>query len=470
MNCRPMADNTPISRYQKGDFRSMFGSKKKAHDAEHSQASQGELIFLTQDARAEDDRFLAELEQSVAPMPVIRKQPDRLAERDLARARAVFALYLAPDQLSAVVEQLNRVRAAREDGTPVLVIGLRPDRLTAFGGWLDEQARTDSLAGVRLIVDSDPAAVAAAVPGKLEPVTETNTIAMPVSTEVDTLEFKYFYCLSPELRGLLSYLRALATNNISRIYLLGGPGAGKTSLAYYFYLCRKQGNFVTVNLTSEATDDKAAMKSLLCGHVSGAFPGAGSRTGAFAHARDGVCFLDPSHGVSGSVMEVLMEALDSGQYLPYGASAKQPLNCAVVFASNRNWDTLISSINIDEHARLGAMIMHLADLAARREDLIAVLAATLDRMAGKCTTWTPAPGITDAAWEMIKACPWHGNTRALMRVTETAFVDCVSHGGQMIDEAHVSRAMALWEPADHASHAIYTSAGKGADPMHMPGD
>src|SRR3546814_14100260 len=49
-----------------------------------------------------------------------------------------------------------------------------------------------------------------------------------------------------------------------------------------------RGRFVSVNLAAENTGDKAAVKSLLCGHVSGAFPGDGSRTGAFTHARDGV--------------------------------------------------------------------------------------------------------------------------------------------------------------------------------------
>nr|WP_281272985.1 sigma 54-interacting transcriptional regulator [Salinisphaera halophila] len=190
--------------------------------------------------------------------------------------------------------------------------------------------------------------------------------------------------------------------------MLGGPGSGKTSRAYDYCLARTRGNFVT----AEATDDKAAMKSLLCGHVSGAFPGAGSRTGAFSHARDGVCFLDESHGVSGSVMEVLMEALDSNQYLPYGASAKRPLDCAVVFASNRSWDTLIASVNMDEHARLGAMILHLPDLAVRREDLIAVLATTLDGMRRRATTWAAPAGLSQAAWQAIGDCPWRGNTRA----------------------------------------------------------
>src|SRR3546814_16130911 len=84
-----------------------------------------------------------------------------------------------------------------------------------------------------------------------------------------------------------------------------------------------RGRFVSVNLAAENTGEKAAVKSLLCGHVSGAFPGAGSRTGAFTHARDGVRFTVENQGIDGPVMEVLMEACDHDQYLALGASANE---------------------------------------------------------------------------------------------------------------------------------------------------
>jgi len=446
----------------------MFGAKKLLNSDKNkgSQTASGLLVYAPE-SYAHDTALNSALEQAAAPWEVHQGNSEKINPKSLGESAVLLALYQPAEVLSQLCEAVTKLRDERKDGTPVLIIGIAPDQLTEFGGWLHAKAKAGALSGIRLSLNSDPIEIAHEVAHKGVPIpmAHTNVIAMPTSTEVESVDYKYFYCISPELRELLAYLDDLATNNISRIYLLGGPGAGKTSLAYYFYLARKQGNFVTCNLTSESTDDKAAMKSLLCGHVSGAFPGAGSRTGAFAHARDGVCFLDESHGVSGSVMEVLMEALDSGQYLPYGASAKQPLNCAVVFASNRNWETLIGSINIDEHARLGATIMHLADLSVRQEDLIAVLAATLNRMRKQSVTWTPPSGISDEAWEAMKACPWHGNTRALMRVAETAYVDCATQGGSIIDEVQIRSAMALWEPSDHASHKIYTSAGSVEDPL-----
>lgn len=381
-----------------------------------------------------------------------------LGDETVARAATVVAVHPDFEQLGSLMARVAALRQQRADGLPVLVIGITPADLTAFGGWLSTMAAADRLDGIRLIVDGDPIQVIDRAAELTEPVHGPNLIAMPRSTEVENSDLKYFYCISPKLRALLAQLSDLARNNVTRLYLLGGPGAGKTSLAYFFYLARGLGNFVTVNLTAESTEDKAAMKSLLCGHVSGAFPGAGSRTGAFSHARDGVCFLDESHGVYGSVKEVLMEALDAGQYLPYGASAKRPLECAIVFASNRHWAHLLSQVNLDEHARMGAVMLNLADLAERPEDLIAVLADTLSQLARRSTSWQPPAGLTEDAWEIVRDARWRGNTRTLIRVVETAFVECAMRGDMLIDAGPIYQAMEIWEPAEHSSHELYTSS------------
>src|SRR5690606_11878097 len=128
--------------------------------------------------------------------------------------------------------------------------------------------------------------------------------------------------------------------------------------------------------------------------------------------------LDESHQISGAVMEVLMEALDNGQYLPYGASAKQPLECALLFASNRSWQQLQNAVNLDEFTRLGAAIVEVPPLAQREEDLIAVVATTLARLAAPCRSWVPPEGLSPDAWRRVREAHWHGNLRGLIRVLE----------------------------------------------------
>lgn len=430
----------------------MFGSSKKKRQDTAIQT--GSLQVIAADTLNLDEDFKPQLGQAVGQLPVSFHADASMI--DIAKAEAVLALFPDTVVLDRLAAQVRQERSRRKNGLPVLIVAIGTRRLTEFGAWLHAQAVAEAISGLRLILGNDLQEIAAQVAQRLGPVHEINIIKMPVSTEVDHPEYKYFYCLSPKLRATLSHLEGLAANNITRIYLLGGPGAGKTSLAYYYYLCRGRGKFVTANLTAESTGDKAQMKSLLCGHVSGAFPGAGSRTGTFTHARDGVAFLDESHGVTGVVMEVLMEALDNNQYLPLGASAKRPLECAVVFASNRNWDTLVQSINLDEHARLGASIMHLADLSQRQEDLIAVMVDHFNRLASQCTTWTPPVGLSDAAWATLRDWPWYGNTRALIRVVETAFVAAASGSDSVIDENLVRDALKLWEPVEHQSHDIYS--------------
>lgn len=367
----------------------------------------------------------------------------------------VLALFIDPASLDPLADAVLAQRRAGRALT--LIVALRPSQLAALGRWLDRRASEQRLAGMRLLVAPDLDGVSASLSERLLPVTEDNVIRMPFTTEVENAGYRNFYVFSPRLQALVARVRAFAQNGIHRAYLLGGPGAGKTSLAYYYFLVRNKGRFVSVNLAAENTGDKSAVKSLLCGHVAGAFPGAGARIGAFTQARDGVCFLDESHGVMGPVMEVLMEALDNGQYLPFGAAAKQKLDCALLFATNRSWQHLMDSVNIDEFTRLGAATLQVPELAQREEDLIAVAAGVLARLADGCTSWKAPTGLRDEAWELIRNCRWHGNARALTRTLEAAFVDCAGRGaGELLIPAEdIASGIALWEPKDHHSHKIY---------------
>eukprot|EP00456_Euglypha_rotunda_P053703 TRINITY_DN4336_c0_g1_i5.p3 TRINITY_DN4336_c0_g1~~TRINITY_DN4336_c0_g1_i5.p3 ORF type:complete len:159 (-),score=42.90 TRINITY_DN4336_c0_g1_i5:181-657(-) len=158
-------------------------------------------------------------------------------------------------------------------------------------------------------------------------------------------------------------------------------------------------------------------------------------------------------------MEVLMEALDNGQYLPYGASAKQPIHCAILFASNRSWETLQNSVNLDEFTRMGAAILEVPEMHKREEDMIAVLATTLARLGAKCGSWKAPIGLSEGGWKAIRECRWHGNVRSLTRVLEAAFVDTASvGGGDLIQAEEIENGIALWEPKTHHSHKIYAAA------------
>lgn len=375
-------------------------------------------------------------------------------ERESIESDFVVSLFLPVDWLDALADA---VIARRDNGsTTTLIVVAAPSQLVALGHWLDRRAGEQSLKGIRLVLAGSEDSAWAQMSQRLIPVIESNVIRMPMTTEVESPEYRNFYVFSVKLQALVSRVRAFAQNGIHRAYLLGGPGSGKTSLAYYYFLVRSKGRFVSVNLAAENTGDKSAVKSLLCGHVAGAFPGAGARIGAFTQARDGVCFLDESHGVMGPVMEVLMEALDNGQYLPFGAAAKQKLDCALLFATNRGWQHLLDSVNIDEFTRLGAATLNVPELAEREEDMIAVAATTLAKLSRSCTSWKAPSGLDDKAWQRILDCRWHGNARALVRTLEAAFVDCASRGvDSLIPEQDIETGIRLWEPAEHHSHKIY---------------
>lgn len=445
--------------------------KKRSEESDDGAPSESEAaprsvsrepLLVLSGVAADNSSLLSDFAAAAGPLRLVPLADDDLTI--IGRATSVVSVFETNNRRSRLLDEVIKVRRARQDGTPTLLVACATDNLLELGRWMHERAEQDALEGVRLIASANVSQVAAEIGDKLEPVLEQNIIKMPISPEIPDSGYKYFYTISPSLREVVRLTRELAENNISRIYLLGGPGAGKTSIAYYYWLRRSRGNFVTINLNAESTGDKAAMKSLLCGHVTGAFPGASAREGALSFAKDGVCFLDESHGVTGVVMQVLMEVLDSNQYFPYGATAKRMLECAVIFASNRSWESLRNQINLDEHARLGATLVEIEDLNRRREDLIAVLAAMFAKFSKQCTTWTAPRGLTEEAWEKILACPWRGNLRTLMRVFETAAVHAaaVRRSSELLDSDEIEYGIELWEPEEHHSHAIYTSVQSGS--------
>lgn len=381
-------------------------------------------------------------------------QPSSAAGVAVPESEFLLSVFLTIAEMERLADQVLARRRAGQ--TVTLIVAITGDQLVAFGQWLDQRAAAGRLAGMRLMLESDVAGVVATLPKRLAHTREDNVIRVPISPEVENSPVRNLFTFSPESHALAARIRGFAQNGVTRACLLGGPGSGKTSMAYYYYLVRGLGQFVSVNLLAENTRDKAAIKSLLCGHVAGAFPGAAARTGAFTTARDGVTFIDESHDISGPVMEVLMEALDSAQYLPFGATTKRQLECAVLFATNRSWTYLQNAVNLDEFTRMGAAVLQVSELSSREEDMIAIIATMLAKLGSKCTTWTAPIGISEEAWLLIRNCRWHGNVRGLVRVLEAAFVDTTTgHAGRLIEAAEIEKGILQWEPKTHHSHQLY---------------
>lgn len=147
----------------------------------------------------------------------------------------VLSLYLEPSQLDAIADAVLAQRQAGHKTT--LIIAINTTQISALGRWLDARANAGKLSGTRLILANSVEGVGQQLPDRLTVVTEDNVIRMPVSPEIENTAYKNFFTFSPQLHKLAARIRGFAENGVTRAYLLGGPGAGKTSFAYYSGSC-----------------------------------------------------------------------------------------------------------------------------------------------------------------------------------------------------------------------------------------
>ena len=202
------------------------------------------------------------------------------------------------------------------------------------------------------------------------------------------------------------------------VLILGENGVGKETFPriIHDHSLRKSKKYFAVNCGAipEGTID-----SELFGHEKGAFTGAfEKREGYFSVADGGTLFLDEVGELPLATQARLLRVLETGEFIPVGASQVKKTNVRIVAATNVNLQEAIrrGRFREDLYYRLGGITIEVPPLRKRGDDILLLFRKFALDMAERYNM--PAIRLSDEAAQILRNYPWPGNVRQLKNVAE----------------------------------------------------
>ena len=202
------------------------------------------------------------------------------------------------------------------------------------------------------------------------------------------------------------------------VLIVGESGVGKEIIPRVIHdnSPRRREKYFAINCGSipEGTID-----SELFGHIKGSFTGAvGDSPGYFGVANKGTLFLDEVGELPLATQARLLRVLETGEYIPVGATEVKKTDVRIVAATNVNIQKAISEGRFREDLfyRLNSIPIQIPPLRDRGEDIILLFRLFALQMAEKYRMDKVV--LTDEAKQMLMRYKWPGNVRQLKNITE----------------------------------------------------
>ena len=205
------------------------------------------------------------------------------------------------------------------------------------------------------------------------------------------------------------------------VLLTGESGTGKGLVAKALHLRSPRAALPFVAMNCAAVPD-TLFESELFGHEAGAFTGARVRkAGLLQRAHGGTVFLDAIGDMSLAAQAKIERFLQDREFLPLGASQPVRVDVRIVAATNCDLQARVEAgaFRAELMWRLDVVSLRLPPLRERREDVPALIAATLRRL-GRDDA--PVHLLTPDALAAMTAYDWPGNVRELENLVERMVV------------------------------------------------
>ena len=219
------------------------------------------------------------------------------------------------------------------------------------------------------------------------------------------------------LNHVLDVALQVAPTDLS-VLIVGESGVGKEIVPRVIHdnSPRKREKYFAINCGSipEGTID-----SELFGHVKGSFTGAiNDSLGYFGVADKGTLFLDEVGELPMATQARLLRVLETGEYIPVGATDVRKTDVRIVAATNVNIRQAISEgrFREDLYYRLNSIPIQMPPLRDRGEDIALLFRLFAMQMAEKYRMEKVT--LTDGAKRLLMHYKWPGNVRQLKNITE----------------------------------------------------
>lgn len=235
----------------------------------------------------------------------------------------------------------------------------------------------------------------------------------------ESIRFHGLVAASPEMRELFDVIRRVARTDMS-LLIRGETGTGKELVARAVHELSPRASkpYRAVNCATLTGD---LLASELFGHVRGAFTGAiRDRKGLFALANKGTLFLDEVAETPLEIQPRLLRVLQSGEFVPVGATDPERADVRVVAASHRalRREVREGRFRADLMYRIRVRPLFIPPLRERKGDVDALTWTFIEHFNGQYRTIT---GIDEHAMAALRSYAWPGNVRELRNVIEGAF-------------------------------------------------
>ena len=245
-----------------------------------------------------------------------------------------------------------------------------------------------------------------------------NFVSTMKTSELQTIKQRYNIVGNCDaLNHVLDVALQVAPTDLS-VLIVGESGVGKEIIPRVIHdnSPRRREKYFAINCGSipEGTID-----SELFGHVKGSFTGAiNDSPGYFGVANKGTLFLDEVGELPLATQARLLRVLETGEYIPVGATEVRKTDVRIVAATNLNIRKAISEgrFREDLYYRLNSIPIQMPPLRERGEDIILLFRLFAMQMAEKYKMDRIV--LDEGARQLLMKYKWPGNVRQLKNITE----------------------------------------------------